>query len=83
MTITYYNLVITKATKCSYVCGCGHDIFAATNNRAQSITAAPVSIVDIKMSCPGQSTNDTCLIKFINSEQNSHLASSSLSLEKA
>lgn len=58
---------MTNATKCSYVYGYGQDIFAATNNKAQSITAAPVNIVDIKISCPGQSTNETCLISFMTS----------------
>lgn len=29
-----------------------------------SITAAPVSIVAIRISCPGQSTKDTCLTRF-------------------
>lgn len=59
--------MITKATKCSYVYGYGHGILAATNNNAQSITAAPVNIVDIKMSCPGQSTNEICLTNFMTS----------------
>jgi hypothetical protein len=65
--ITDFSFIISKATKCSYVYGYGHDILAATNNNAESMTAAPVNIVDIRISCPGQSTNDTCLINFINS----------------
>ena len=31
------------------------------NNKAASMTAAPFNMVAIRMSCPGQSTNDTCL----------------------
>jgi hypothetical protein len=34
---------------------------AAISSSAPSITAAPLSMVAIRMSCPGQSTNDTCL----------------------
>lgn len=52
---------MTNATKCSYVYGYGHGILAATINNALSITAAPVNIVDIKISCPGQSTKEICL----------------------
>ena len=74
------SFIITKATKCSYVYGCGQGIFDATNNKAQSITAAPVNIVDIRISCPGQSTKDTCLTNYITESQVGHLAPSSLSL---
>ncbi len=35
----------------------------ATRRRAESMTAAPASIVAMSTSCPGQSTKDTCLIK--------------------
>lgn len=56
---------MTNATKCSYVYGYGHGILAATINKALSITAAPVNIVDIKISCPGQSTNEICLSNVI------------------
>jgi len=41
-------------------------MFAATSNNAQSITAAPVNIVDIRISCPGQSTNEQCLYFKVN-----------------
>jgi hypothetical protein len=34
---------------------------AATSNIAASMTAAPVNIVDIKLSWPGQSQKETCL----------------------
>jgi hypothetical protein len=36
-------------------------MLAATRSRAASMTAAPVSIVDRRMSWPGQSTKLTCL----------------------
>ena len=36
-------------------------MLAATRRSAASITAAPVSIVDNRISWPGQSTNETCL----------------------
>lgn len=37
------------------------DSFIPINNSAASITAAPFNIVAIRMSWPGQSTNETCL----------------------
>jgi len=52
--------MISMAAKCSEVCGCGHDSLAAISSSAASMTAAPFSIVAIRMSWPGQSTNDTC-----------------------
>jgi hypothetical protein len=42
--------------------GCGQLSFAAISSSAPSMTAAPLSMVAMRMSCPGQSTNDTCLI---------------------
>lgn len=57
----FLNFMISTAAKCSDVCGWGHDSFPAINKRAASMTAAPVNMVAIKMSCPGQSTNETCL----------------------
>lgn len=71
---------MTRATKCSLVYGYGHVIFDATSNNAQSMIEAPVSMVDIRMSCPGQSTKDTCLMRFIVSSHVGHLGLSSLSL---
>mmetsp|Transcript_16568 Transcript_16568/g.46774 ORF Transcript_16568/g.46774 Transcript_16568/m.46774 type:complete len:225 (-) Transcript_16568:353-1027(-) len=53
--------MISTAARCSLVWGCGHVSLAAMSSSAPSITAAPLSIVAIRMSCPGQSTNDTCL----------------------
>lgn len=42
--------MIYKATKCSAVWGCGQSMFEATSNKAASMTAAPVSIVERKTS---------------------------------
>jgi len=53
------SFMISMAAKCSEVCGCGHDSLPAINNSAASMTAAPLSMVAIRMSWPGQSTNDT------------------------
>mmetsp|Transcript_6702 Transcript_6702/g.20871 ORF Transcript_6702/g.20871 Transcript_6702/m.20871 type:complete len:204 (-) Transcript_6702:383-994(-) len=60
-----FNRIISTAAKCSLVCGCGHVSFPATKSNAPSITAAPFNIVAIRISCPGQSTKETCLISFI------------------
>ena len=59
--IIWSSFIIYKATKCSDVCGWGQSAFAATSNKAASITAAPVNIVERKTSWPGQSQNETCL----------------------
>ena len=56
-----FNFMISTAAKCSEVYGWGHVSFAAIKRRDASITDAPASIVAIKRSCPGQSTNETCL----------------------
>ena len=53
--------MISTAARCSLVCGCGQVSFAAIRSRAASITAAPFNMVAIRMSCPGQSTKETCL----------------------
>ena len=53
--------MISTAARCSDVWGCGHGSLAAINSSAPSMTAAPLSIVAMRISCPGQSTNDTCL----------------------
>lgn len=55
------NFIIYNATRCYAVCGCGQSTLAATSNIAASMTAAPVNIVLIKLSWPGQSQNETCL----------------------
>ena len=52
----------------------------AINNKQASITAAPVNIVAIKISCPGQSTKLTCLNNCISLSHFAHLNLSSLSL---
>jgi hypothetical protein len=54
-----FSRMISTAAKCSLVCGCGQDSLAAISSSAPSMTAAPLSIVAIRMSWPGQSTNDT------------------------
>lgn len=56
-----FSRMISTAAKCSLVCGCGQGSLPAMSSRAPSITAAPFSIVAIRMSCPGQSTKLTCL----------------------
>lgn len=55
--------MISTAAKCSEVYGWGQGWFPATKSRAESMTAAPASIVAISTSWPGQSTNETCLIR--------------------
>ena len=77
----FYKFIISTAAKCSNVYGYGQSISADINNKAASITAAPVNIVAIKISCPGQSTNDICLMRSIGLLQNLHKISSSLSEE--
>mmetsp|Transcript_6992 Transcript_6992/g.22068 ORF Transcript_6992/g.22068 Transcript_6992/m.22068 type:complete len:221 (-) Transcript_6992:486-1148(-) len=57
--IMFSRRMISTAARCSDVCGCGHGSLPATNNNAASMTAAPLSIVAMRMSWPGQSTNDT------------------------
>jgi hypothetical protein len=53
------SFMISTAARCSDVCGCGHVSLPATRRRAASMTAAPLSIVAIRMSWPGQSTKET------------------------
>mmetsp|Transcript_27562 Transcript_27562/g.64317 ORF Transcript_27562/g.64317 Transcript_27562/m.64317 type:complete len:214 (+) Transcript_27562:917-1558(+) len=53
------SFMISTAARCSDVCGCGHGSFPAMSNSAASITAAPLSMVAMRMSWPGQSTNET------------------------
>ena len=44
--------MISMAARCSEVWGCGQVSFAATSSRAPSMTAAPFSMVAMRMSCP-------------------------------
>mmetsp|Transcript_66229 Transcript_66229/g.185188 ORF Transcript_66229/g.185188 Transcript_66229/m.185188 type:complete len:263 (-) Transcript_66229:386-1174(-) len=60
--IMCFKRMISTAAKCSDVCGCGHDSFPAISKSAASITAAPFNMVAMRMSWPGQSTKDTCLV---------------------
>mmetsp|Transcript_19488 Transcript_19488/g.54209 ORF Transcript_19488/g.54209 Transcript_19488/m.54209 type:complete len:200 (-) Transcript_19488:609-1208(-) len=46
----FCSFMISTAARCSAVCGCGHDSLPATSRRAASITAAPLSIVAMRMS---------------------------------
>jgi len=62
--IKWLSYIISTAAKCSEVYGYGQDILPAINKSAASMTAAPVSIVAIRISCPGQSTKDICLTRF-------------------
>lgn len=59
-------------------------MLAATSNKAASITAAPVNIVDRKTSWPGQSQKETCLKSYNVSVQFSfvHFGESYFSEEK-
>ena len=51
--------MISTAARCSEVWGWGQVSLAATRRRAPSMTAAPLSMVAIRMSWPGQSTKET------------------------
>lgn len=77
------SFMIYKATRCSAVWGCGQSTLAATRSIAASITAAPVNIVDMKLSWPGQSQKETCRsnYRFLVQPSFSHLGLSSLLLE--
>jgi hypothetical protein len=46
--------MISTAARCSEVWGWGHDSLAAMSSRAPSMTAAPLSMVAIRMSWPGR-----------------------------
>mmetsp|Transcript_47995 Transcript_47995/g.159057 ORF Transcript_47995/g.159057 Transcript_47995/m.159057 type:complete len:244 (-) Transcript_47995:346-1077(-) len=54
------SFMISTAARCSDVCGCGHGSLPAMSSSAASITAAPLSMVAMRMSWPGQSTKETC-----------------------
>mmetsp|Transcript_7968 Transcript_7968/g.23340 ORF Transcript_7968/g.23340 Transcript_7968/m.23340 type:complete len:208 (+) Transcript_7968:885-1508(+) len=54
------SFMISTAARCSEVWGCGQGSLPAMSSSAASITAAPLSMVAMRMSCPGQSTKDTC-----------------------
>jgi hypothetical protein len=51
--------MIPRAIRCSLVCGCGTSSFAAITRSAPSMIAAPLSIVAMSVSWPGESTKDT------------------------
>mmetsp|Transcript_37695 Transcript_37695/g.117967 ORF Transcript_37695/g.117967 Transcript_37695/m.117967 type:complete len:209 (-) Transcript_37695:710-1336(-) len=51
--------MISTAARCSEVCGCGQGSLPAMSSSAASMTAAPLSMVAMRMSWPGQSTKDT------------------------
>eukprot|EP00732_Lithocolla_globosa_P004646 Lithocolla_globosa_v1_NODE_4389_length_1447_cov_46.732759.p3 type:complete len:213 gc:universal NODE_4389_length_1447_cov_46.732759:512-1150(+) len=55
------SCMISMAAKCSEVWGCGQVSFPAIKSSAASMTAAPFNMVAIRISWPGQSTNETCL----------------------
>ena len=59
--IICFNFMISMAARCSEVCGWGQVSLAAIKRRAASMTAAPFNMVAIRISCPGQSTKETCL----------------------
>mmetsp|Transcript_114425 Transcript_114425/g.318574 ORF Transcript_114425/g.318574 Transcript_114425/m.318574 type:complete len:265 (+) Transcript_114425:439-1233(+) len=59
--IMCFSRMISTAARCSEVCGCGQLSLPAISRSAASITAAPFNIVAMRISCPGQSTKDTCL----------------------
>eukprot|EP01085_Mycamoeba_gemmipara_P005027 Mycagemm_TRINITY_DN10110_c0_g1::TRINITY_DN10110_c0_g1_i1::g.5027::m.5027 type:complete len:474 gc:universal TRINITY_DN10110_c0_g1_i1:2343-922(-) len=46
--------MISMAAKCSEVCGCGQGSLPAMRSSAASMTAAPLSMVAMRMSWPGQ-----------------------------
>mmetsp|Transcript_520 Transcript_520/g.1592 ORF Transcript_520/g.1592 Transcript_520/m.1592 type:complete len:264 (-) Transcript_520:323-1114(-) len=54
------SFMISTAARCSEVWGCGQGSLPAMSSNAASMTAAPLSMVAMRMSCPGQSTNETC-----------------------
>lgn len=62
--------MISTAARCSLVCGCGHGSLAAISSMAPSMTAAPLSIVAMRMSWPGQSTKLTCRTSSISASSN-------------
>mmetsp|Transcript_3937 Transcript_3937/g.9459 ORF Transcript_3937/g.9459 Transcript_3937/m.9459 type:complete len:366 (-) Transcript_3937:451-1548(-) len=71
--------MISTAARCSLVCGCGHDSLPAMSSSAPSMTAAPLSMVAMRMSWPGQSTNDTWRTSFIFLSSNPGTTQSGLS----
>ena len=57
--MTLSTPMIERAIRCSFVWGCGTSSFAAITRRAPSMIAAPLSIVAIRVSWPGESTKLT------------------------
>eukprot|EP00826_Nyctotherus_ovalis_P060707 TRINITY_DN8549_c0_g1_i6.p1 TRINITY_DN8549_c0_g1~~TRINITY_DN8549_c0_g1_i6.p1 ORF type:complete len:226 (+),score=18.41 TRINITY_DN8549_c0_g1_i6:106-783(+) len=82
MMMMFSSFIISTAARCSEVCGCGQLSFAAISSSAASITATPPSIVAMRMSCPGQSTNEMCRISVIGFLQYTQRVLSSFSLPK-
>ena len=73
--------MISTAAKCSEVWGWGQGSLAAMRRRAPSMTAAPLSMVAMRMSWPGQSTKETWRKSCISEDSKpgtSHLGLSSL-----
>mmetsp|Transcript_20576 Transcript_20576/g.71215 ORF Transcript_20576/g.71215 Transcript_20576/m.71215 type:complete len:223 (-) Transcript_20576:326-994(-) len=56
--------MISTAARCSDVWGWGQGSLPATRRSAASMTAAPLSIVAMRMSWPGQSTKETWRTSF-------------------
>ena len=61
MTIMLSMPIISRALRCSLVCGCGQVSVADMSSSAPSMMFAPQSIVAIRLSCPGASTSDIFL----------------------
>lgn len=53
------SFMISIAARCSLVWGCGQGSLPAMRSNAASMTAAPFNMVAMRISCPGQSTNET------------------------
>ena len=64
--------MMDRAIRCSLVWGWGHFSLAATRRRAPSISAAPESIVAMRVSCPGASTKETALRNSVSAPQFLH-----------
>lgn len=55
-TMRFVMPVISRAVRCSTVCGCGQCSFAEMRSSAPSMMFAPESIVAMRLSWPGAST---------------------------
>jgi len=72
--------IISTAAKCSDVWGWGQLSLAATSSSAPSMTAAPLSMVAMRISWPGQSTKETWRVRFMGVRQISQGGWSSFTL---